>query len=259
MNGTGKEAGSATIAESQRHTTTEETSAAIHASQSIRLSGITTSERIDRIFPAFVKAWNELDGLSSNAKNDHFSSSYTDFGGIVEGIKPVMKKHGLAPFQGGWVDQTGTNVTQTMLIHESGQWIADSGLRVPVAKDSAHAHGSGLTYEARYGLRRISGVPTGEDDDGNGATMPSNASQEPREATSGEKNTNTAARGSNVLEWPFGKKKGTALHLMPTSDLEWFIENRKPEAGDKWYESNLAFYEAVIAEKASREDGDIPL
>ena len=85
-------------------------------------------------------------------------------------MKEPLNKHGISFLQA--VDKTneeGLPMIDTILLHESGQYLST---RTPVfcAKpNDPQAFGSGITYSKRYALQALLGLPT-EDDDGNAAT-----------------------------------------------------------------------------------------
>jgi hypothetical protein len=60
---------------------------------------------------------------------------------------------------------------ETVLMHESGEWIKGTISLIPKA-DDPQSVGSALTYARRYSLSAILGVASEEDDDANAATQP---------------------------------------------------------------------------------------
>jgi hypothetical protein len=125
------------------------------------------SESITKIAPALVKAQAEIKAALKDSTNPHFRSKYADLSSVVEAVKPALLKNGIAFLQGVHDAVDGVAV-ETMLLHESGEWIS-STLRIPAVKQDAQGYGSATTYGRRYGLQAMCGVPA-EDDDGNAAT-----------------------------------------------------------------------------------------
>ena len=60
-------------------------------------------------------------------------------------------------------------MVETVLAHESGEWISGE-LLLPLTKADAQGVGSAITYGRRYGLAAIVGIVADEDDDGNAAS-----------------------------------------------------------------------------------------
>jgi len=121
-----------------------------------------------QIFEAFVKAQGELSHAVKDAKNPHFKSKYADLTSVVDTLRPILSKNGLA-----FIQKTHENVggvmIETMIIHSTGESISGGMLFVPAGKQDPQGYGSALTYARRYSLVTIFGMAT-EDDDGNSAT-----------------------------------------------------------------------------------------
>ena len=122
------------------------------------------SESIAKLAAALVKAQAEVAHATKNAKNPHFKNDYADLAEHIRTVKPVMNKHGLAVMQlPGIVD--GSNATlETMLIHESGEWIAGTS-STPMQKMDPQGLGSAVTYLRRYSLAALA-FTAQDDDDG---------------------------------------------------------------------------------------------
>jgi hypothetical protein len=125
------------------------------------------SEQINELATALAKAQGQMGGAKKDSENPFFKSRYADLASVVEALRAPFAEHGLSyvqlpiPTEGDWVQ------VETVLLHASGQWIANI-VDVPVAKGDAQGYGSALTYARRYGLSAICGVAP-EDDDGNAA------------------------------------------------------------------------------------------
>jgi hypothetical protein len=65
----------------------------------------------------------------------------------------------------------GKNYVETILIHESGEWMSCETEILFGKKDDAQAQGSGITYARRYGMQSFLNVGA-DDDDGNIASQP---------------------------------------------------------------------------------------
>lgn len=126
------------------------------------------SDTIDAIAAALVEVQSEMQKVSKDAKNPFFNSKYADLTSIIDSTRPVLTKHGISVLQLPIPDRDGI-VLQTMLMHSSGEWIADEGLHLPAAKNDPQGFGSAVTYARRYALATVLGVAQ-EDDDANSAT-----------------------------------------------------------------------------------------
>ena len=128
-----------------------------------------TSDSIDKIAPALVKAQGELKHALKDSTNPHFKSKYADLGSVWAAVKPALMKHELAALQDCGALENHVSVG-TRIIHSSGQWLAFDPVIIPLSKKDAQGVGSALTYARRYSLSAALGVVADEDDDGNAAS-----------------------------------------------------------------------------------------
>lgn len=205
-----------------------------------------TSSSIGAIAPALVAAAAEIQPVSKDATNPAFRNKYATLDAIMEQVRPVLARHGLAVLQTGTAPETidGRLVAvgiETMLLHKSGEWIASS-VTLPVEKLTAHGAGSAISYGRRYGLSAILGL-TAEDDDGQAASArpAAQARPEPRAEAAPEPgqrlypavpDTPRAKPFSGdvgeAMAWklPFKKSKfyNVALQDIPENELEKLLE-----------------------------------
>jgi len=135
---------------------------------------VTTSEQINEIAAALVKAQGVMKNASLNKVNPHFKSKYADLAGIRDTVVPALSANGIAVVQ--TLDAASEGVAYcvlTRLIHTSGQWI-ESLCPIPAAPDMQKM-GSAITYARRYSLSAICGISADEDDDANAASQPASA------------------------------------------------------------------------------------
>lgn len=127
------------------------------------------SEKIDLISKALSAFQAECPVVEKDKNNPFLKSKYADLGNILRTINPVLGKHGLAVTQMPIGDQ-GDLIT--LLAHSSGQWIR-SCYRMRPTKNDAQSVGSALTYQKRYAVAAILGVPIDDesDDDGEGGSV----------------------------------------------------------------------------------------
>lgn len=126
------------------------------------------SESIKNIAAALNKAQAEMSGAKKGANNPFFKSSYADLNSVVDAVRIPFCENGLSYSQFP-INQDNKVGVETILMHESGEWISDI-LLLPMVKQDPQAAGSAITYARRYALQAIAGIPA-EDDDGNKATV----------------------------------------------------------------------------------------
>ena len=124
---------------------------------------------IDQLATALALAQGEIENASKTSSNPHFRSRYADLAEIINTIRPVFSKYGLAVVQSPSYADGLVSVT-TLLTHKSGQWITDTA-SAPASKLDAQGVGSAITYLRRYSLAAFAGIAQ-EDDDGNAASRP---------------------------------------------------------------------------------------
>ena len=134
---------------------------------------------IGELAKALAKAQGELVPAAKNATNPFLKNKYADLASCIAACREVLPKHGLAYAQCIIPSTEGTVCVETILMHESGQFIKSRCVlpcTVPISRDgkpamnAAQAAGSAITYARRYGLSAIVGLVT-EDDDGNAAAI----------------------------------------------------------------------------------------
>lgn len=127
------------------------------------------SESIAALAAALAKAQGEMENAGKNSVNPHFRSKYADLAEIINTVRPVLSKHGLAVTQFP-AFEGGTAHVETVLTHASGEWMSGT-CSAPVQKSDPQGVGSALTYLRRYSLAAVCGLAQ-EDDDANAATKP---------------------------------------------------------------------------------------
>lgn len=192
------------------------------------------SETITAIAPAIVKASAELGPIAKDATNPAFRNKYATLDAIMEQVRPVLAKHGLAVMQGVTHPETVDGrvvglAVETRLLHLSGEWIA-STVTLPVEKATAQGAGSAISYGRRYGLSAMLGL-TAEDDDGNAASAPrpaqrSTAAPEPEAGRRMYETVPDTPRRKpytgnveEALQTPFPFKKRPELHGKPLGQI----------------------------------------
>ena len=125
------------------------------------------SESIKNIAIAMCKAQGEMGGALKGEENPFFKKKYADLGAVVQAVKEPFASNGLSYVQFP-IESAGRIGIETILMHESGEWLSNS-FTVQLSKQDAQGAGSAITYCRRYSLQAIAGIPS-EDDDGNAAS-----------------------------------------------------------------------------------------
>jgi hypothetical protein len=120
------------------------------------------------LYAAYAKAFAEIDNVTKNAENPHFGSNYADLGAVLDTIRPVFAKHGLALYQApakltAMPDNTLVISVVSMLIHESGESMAVE-TQVPIGKATAQNAVAATTYARRCAAAAIAGIAQVDDD-----------------------------------------------------------------------------------------------
>jgi hypothetical protein len=225
------------------------------------------SEKIDALAKALSTAQGEMGGAVKDANNPFFKSSYADLGSVIEAIKDSFAKNGLSYTQFPVRDEAGAGV-ETILMHESGQWIK-SHYTLPLAKFDAQSAGSCLTYARRYALQAIAGIPA-VDDDGNQANASAPAAPPPPPARKPKaqktpENVNQEAQGKNITV--NGKEYGPITTCKEIAGLIDEVQMEQWKADNitalKLIKQNHADLNGIInsafaARKKAIRDEDIP-
>lgn len=140
------------------------------------------SETLASMAKALAAFQAEVKQPEKSAKNPHFKSNYVPLEGVVDVVNKFGPKHGLSYMQEP-IYQDDKAGAQTMVMHESGEWILFEPLLLPVGqKATAQAAGSAITYARRYSLGSAFGIASEVDDDANSAS--DNTKQNPSNSQS---------------------------------------------------------------------------
>lgn len=157
---------------------------------------IKMSESIDKLAPALVKAVASIEAVKKDQSPQEKGGGsgkapkykYADLAACLEEARRALTPHGLTVLQppvthlpGRHEDQTAepTMMVATIILHESGQWMAGEMLIPPLEyqfMSAAQGIGSTVTYMRRYSLCSMLSIPT-EDDDG-AASAPAHQQRE---------------------------------------------------------------------------------
>jgi hypothetical protein len=125
------------------------------------------SDKIDVLAKALCNVQKEALSAIKGTENKFFKSKYADLNAVWTVAKKPLTDNGFSVTQPTRIDpNNGTFFVETILMHDSGQWIKGQYLIKP-DKETPQGYGSAMTYARRYSFAAIVGVVT-EDDDGEG-------------------------------------------------------------------------------------------
>lgn len=121
------------------------------------------SESIAKLAAALVKAQSQMGNAVKDSKNPYFKSKYADLNSIREASLPALNANGISVIQ-PTVYADGKSLVETILLHESGEWISGFTEIVAAKANDPQATGSGISYARRYGLQSMLNVGAEDDD-----------------------------------------------------------------------------------------------
>ena len=130
------------------------------------------SESLVKLAPALLAAQKKMGVALKDSKNPFFKSKYADLNAIIDASIPTLNEEGISVLQtmASGEKSLGTEPTlQTVLLHESGEFIGSSTPIVCSKQNDPQALGSAISYARRYGLQAAT-VLKAEDDDAETAT-----------------------------------------------------------------------------------------
>ena len=175
-----------------------------------------TSQSISKIMPALHKAQTAMGSAKKGADNPYFKSKYADLGSVLESCKSLLNDNGITILQPhstqAFTNSEGVTLTkdfvETVLIHESGEFIKSSTPVVVAKQNDPQALGSAITYARRYGLQSLLSIPA-EDDDGEGAMARKGTSFKKKEVKKEAAPVKEEAKEEAPKKQAFRRKKET--------------------------------------------------
>lgn len=169
---------------------------------------------------AMVAFQANLPHVDKSSVNPHYRSNYAQLEDIVKIVLPALAKQGLAWLSVPKVTGDGRQVLVSRLMHAASGQVIESTF--PIGGGNAQQRGSELTYAKRQALCAVTGVtPGGEDDDGNAASQPKQAPQEPAKLTTEQWQewTHKVSKADSLDKlralWGEAQKAGLLGHLNP--------------------------------------------
>lgn len=117
---------------------------------------------------ALAKAQGAIEGAKKDKKNDHFRSKYADLASVWEACRKPLTDNGLSVIQLPCEAPAGSVGLETILLHESGEFLSKTFFMPVKDAGNPQAVGSAITYARRYALAAFVSVCP-DDDDGNAA------------------------------------------------------------------------------------------
>ena len=124
---------------------------------------MNTSPSIEKIAPAVLAAQRQIGGVAKDSTNPHYRSGYASLGAVIHAVKFALNEQGISVLQPIGRDELGDYV-ETILLHESGEYMADKIRLVCAKQNDPQAAGSAQSYARRYGLQAFLTLPTADDD-----------------------------------------------------------------------------------------------
>ena len=129
---------------------------------------VSQSATIGQLAAALAKAQRGIQAAKKDSLNPHFRSKYADLASCWDACREQLTSNGISVVQP--IHNEGPYAfLKTVLMHESGEWIASGSYPLKPVKDDPQGLGSAITYARRYSLCAMVGVAP-DDDDGEAAT-----------------------------------------------------------------------------------------
>jgi hypothetical protein len=170
------------------------------------------SESIINLAAALSKAQAVMTGAMKDSQNPHFKSSYADLSSVWDACRKPLTDNGLSVVQLPAYTERGTVEIETILVHESGEYIGGS-IEIPVSKVDAQGLGSAITYGRRYSLAAVVGIAP-EEDDGESAVGRGQGFKQKQTGTA------TPAKQTDISGASQGGSQPKAEKTPPTSNTE---------------------------------------
>ena len=172
-----------------------------------------TSETKAELFKAFANFKKKLKQPLKDANNPFFKSKYVPLENVVQVVDEAMTDTGLSYTQGIADLEEGYLRVDTIVLHESGEYMVIKGSKVKPVKNDPQSAGSAITYARRYSLSTAFGIASDPDDDGNGASQQAKNNQQPK----------------NTQQPKAQPKPELTPEQKVTANIEWVNKNYKPE------------------------------
>ena len=157
------------------------------------------SENINELAKALSLCQGEISNATKNSVNPHFGKKYADLAEVLDVIRPCSSKYGLSFSQCNAMKADGRVYVETILMHESGQYIIFDPSEA-ITKTDPQGIGGATTYLRRYSIAAVFGIAQ-EDDDGNSASKPEQPKKQETPAERARNYINANAQGEHRQAW----------------------------------------------------------
>ena len=180
-----------------------------------------TSSSIAKIAPAILAAQRKIGGAVKDSTNPHYRAGFASLGAVIQAVKFALNDAGVSILQPIGRDEQGDYV-ETILLHESGEYMSDKTRLVYAKQNDPQAAGSAQSYARRYGLQSFLTLPTA-DDDGEAAMFRQGDNQAQDDRPSWE---DQPPKSKSNMPWQdvrihFGKHLGKPLGSLEKSSIHW--------------------------------------
>ncbi len=178
---------------------------------------------------------------------------YADLASVMNAAHDALEANKLSVIQRPMPSDVGVCI-QTMILHESGEWISDGGLHLPLQKIDPQGAGSSITYARRYGLAAMLGIVQDDDDaasavaqqDAPAAKKASKPAQTAVDAIASSFGVTpaatTASAAADEYVFKFGKHKDKALTEVPADYLDWLLKQPAKEGFEQAHAEQHAMF-----------------
>lgn len=149
----------------------------------------------NKLAAALTKFQANLPEIALDSENPHFRSKFASLPNITRIVLPKLAELGIAFVASPQVMDDGTFVMAASLIHESGERESAS---FPIVATDPQKIGSAVSYFRRYALASLTGIVADADDDGNGASLPTQAERQASQAQQRVANAQTRPAAGGV-------------------------------------------------------------
>lgn len=197
----------------------------------------------DRTVTVRPRARKGQDGNSYQPPS--YSFTYAPLSTVLEKVRPALAEHGLALTQSVVVvNDKGHEAVRTMLLHSSGEFLAnETPLFVAGSDNASQGYASGMTYARRYGVTALLCIAADDDDDAEGV-----GDAEPQRANAGRQPQAKAAPATpqaRAKAPPQDQQQGPATPL--SAGPQRLLEAKAKAAGLSLDEVRDRFGEVTMA------------
>jgi hypothetical protein len=185
---------------------------------------------------------------------------YADLASVMNAAHDALEANKLSIIQRPMPSDVGVCI-QTMILHESGEWISDGGLHLPLQKIDPQGAGSSITYARRYGLAAMLGIVQ-DDDDAASAVAQQGAQAATTAAAPAQSAVQAITERFDATPAPptesstgddyvfrFGKHKGSSIREVPGTYLDWLLAQPAKDGFEEQHAEQHAMFRRELARR----------